>query len=121
MFCSYYQIINGVPRCNGTKEIEVCDCAGMKENCSFHTNVRDSAKHEKEKLCSAIAWNNIEESAPPAGMRIIGRERYCEAIHSLRFYEGKNLWYFAYDDPVFDYPAAIQPYWWIPYPDQERG
>lgn len=33
--CDCYTIVNGVPRCYGTKETEVCSCNGKKSKCKF--------------------------------------------------------------------------------------
>ena len=56
MICEY---IN-VPRCLGTREKDVCCCAGDRSKCSFYGSVREKAAEEKSLSTTKNVLEEIE-------------------------------------------------------------
>lgn len=78
------------PRCNGTREQDICSCDGDRTKCDFYPEVREKALKEREPKLGK--WISVEDRLPKKDQEILIYRGHHSGLINVYTYMGNNEW-----------------------------
>lgn len=78
------------PRCNGTREQDICSCGGDRTKCDFYPEVREKALKEREPKLGK--WISVKDRLPKKDQEILVYRGHHSGLMNVYTYIGDNEW-----------------------------